>query len=76
MGFQKGELILKRFIIHMLPLFLIAILIAKTTSIIESVQYVFLIIIFNKWFSRLFLGKLYIVAPFKKNPNKKKLFFI
>ena len=54
---------------------LIAILIAKITSSIESVQYVALIIILINGFLGYFWGNYIYSAPFKKNPNKKKLFF-
>ena len=43
--FKKKRVNIRNYIIHILPLFLIAILIAKTTSSIESVEYVALIII-------------------------------
>ena len=43
--FKKGKVNVRNYIMHILPLYLIAIFIAKTTSSIESVQYVALIII-------------------------------
>lgn len=73
--FKKGKVNIRNYIIHMLPLFLIAILVAKITSSIESVQYVALIIILINGFLGYFWGNYIYSAPFKKNPNKKKLFF-
>ena len=54
--FKKGRVNIRNYIIHILPLFLIAILIAKTTSSIESVQYVALIIILINGFLGYFWG--------------------
>ena len=73
--FKTGRVNIRNYIIHILPLYLIAILIAKTTSSIESVQYVALIIILINGFLGYFWGNYLYSAKFKKNPKKKKLSF-
>ena len=73
--FKNGRVNFKNYIIHILPLYLIAILIARTTANIENVQYVALIIILINALLGYFWGNYLYSAPFKKNPKKKKLIF-